>query len=168
MKNTFVFLAGISVMFLTLIVPATLVRAQDNSSGSTDNGNSSPDSGSSTGSPDNSGGSSTGSSDNSGGSTNNNNGGGTDQQSGYSLTVNVNGHGFGKDRVNIRVTTENGFSDSKEVATAGGASWTFNIPANQGNGVEVCVGQGLIGANCKKFTASGSDFAVSMGAAGLG
>jgi hypothetical protein len=111
-----------------------------------------------------------GTSDNSSSSTNNNNNQGTTSQgqSGYSITVNVNTHGFGKDRVNIGVTTENGYSANQEVLTAGEASWTFNIPPNQGNSIQVCVGQGLIGANCQKFTASGGDISVSMGASGLG
>ena len=90
------------------------------------------------------------------------------QQSGYNITVNVNSHGFGKDRVNISVTTENGYSASQEVLTAGGASWTFGIPPDQGNSIQVCVGQGLIGANCHNFGVTGSDITVSMGAAGLG
>jgi hypothetical protein len=89
-------------------------------------------------------------------------------QSGYNITVNVNSHGFGKDRVNINVQTENGYSANQEVATQGGASWTFSIPPNQGNSVAVCVGQGLIGANCHTFSTTGGDMSVSMGAAGIG
>jgi hypothetical protein len=54
------------------------------------------------------------------------------QQSGYNLTVIVTSHSFGMDSVSIDIQTENGYSQSQQVATAGGASWTFGIPSNQG------------------------------------
>jgi hypothetical protein len=90
------------------------------------------------------------------------------QQNGYNLTVNVTAHGFGQSQVNISVTTENGYRTSQSVYTAGGASWTFGIPPNQGNSVQVCVGQGIIGANCQNFNVNGGDIAVNMAAGGIG
>jgi hypothetical protein len=60
------------------------------------------------------------------------------QQSGYSLTVNIPSHPFGKDSVHIFIQTENGYNTYQWVSTAGGASWTFNVPPDQGNTVKVC------------------------------
>jgi hypothetical protein len=89
------------------------------------------------------------------------------QQPGYSLTVNVPSHEFGKSTVTISIKTANGYVDSKTVSTAGGASWTFDIPANQGNSVQVCVSGDIVGAilslgNCQRFIADGNDITVSM------
>jgi hypothetical protein len=103
-----------------------------------------------------------GGSDNSGRDSNGNRGGG---QSGYSLTVNVPNHPFGKSAVNIRITTANGYFDSTKVGTAGRASWTFNVPANQGDSVRVCVDSGLFSSeNCRTWTANGNDMTVNQSA----
>jgi hypothetical protein len=89
-------------------------------------------------------------------------------QSGYSLTVNVPSHPFGDSSVNIDITTANGYKRSISVSTAGGEpSYTFDIPAGQGNSVEVCVYTGLgimRGQNCQIYTVTGSDMAVSLSA----
>ena len=89
-------------------------------------------------------------------------------QSGYSLTVNVPSHPFGDNSVNISITTENGYKRTISVGTAGGEpSYTFDIPAGQGNNVEVCVYTGLgimRGENCKMYTVTGSDMTVSLSA----
>jgi hypothetical protein len=42
------------------------------------------------------------------------------QQSGYNLTVIVTSHAFGMVSVSIDIQTENGYSQSQQVATAGG------------------------------------------------
>ena len=57
----------------------------------------------------------------------------------YKLTVNVPHHSFGDPGVNINITTENGYTDHVKVSTAGQPSWTFNIPADLGGSVRVCV-----------------------------
>ena len=77
-------------------------------------------------------------------------------QSGYQLTVNVPSHPFGKSSVSISITTENGHKDFKTISTAGDPSWTFNIPSNQGDTVEVCVDSGLISLrDCEKYSVVG-------------
>jgi len=99
-----------------------------------------------------------------GGNGSGNRGGG---QSGYSLTVNVPSHPFGESSVNIGIRTENGYTQSVNVGTAGGASYTFNIPADQGNSVQVCVytGLGIVrGQNCRTWIASGNDITVNQSA----
>jgi hypothetical protein len=87
-------------------------------------------------------------------------------ESGYQFTVNVPSHPFGKPSVDISITTENGHRDSKTVSTAGNPSWTFDIPPNQGDSVEVCVDSGLLTAwDCKKYSVSGGgDRTVSLSA----
>ena len=57
----------------------------------------------------------------------------------YKLTVNVLYHSFGDPRVNINITTENGYTDHVKVSTAGQPSWTFSISADLGGSVGVCV-----------------------------
>jgi hypothetical protein len=91
------------------------------------------------------------------------------QQSGYNLTVIVTSHSFGMDSVSIDIQTENGYSQSQQVATAGGASWTFGIPSNQGGWVQVCVGNGhtILGHNCERIPVTGGDMKVSMAAGGF-
>lgn len=59
------------------------------------------------------------------------------QQSGYQMAVSVASHGFGESSVHISVDTENGFHDSKDVSTQGGATALFNIPPGEGS-VKVC------------------------------
>lgn len=91
----------------------------------------------------------------------------SNQNSGYSLTVTVPDHPFSKSAVDIYITTENGYKDNAKVstATAGDPSWTFTIPPNQGNLVEVCVDSGLISLrNCQKYTTNGDDISVSLSA----
>ncbi len=51
-------------------------------------------------------------------------------------------HPFGTSKVGISITTENGHTDQANVPTAGGSSYTFNIPKNQGKWVQVCVNSG--------------------------
>jgi len=90
------------------------------------------------------------------------------QQSGYNLTVNVTGHAFGNAAVWISVLTENGYRTGGWAQTAGGTSVTFNIPPDQGNSVQACVqnnivGQ-IIGSGCQRFSVNGGDIAVNMAA----
>jgi hypothetical protein len=75
----------------------------------------------------------------------------------YQLTVKVPFHPFGASTVDISVTTKNGYTDEATVSAAGVATWTFNIPQNQGKWVEVCVNFSL---NCHKYETSGSDMSV--------
>jgi hypothetical protein len=85
--------------------------------------------------------------------------------SGYSLTVTVTSHPFGTSTVGIDILTENGYSDTKQVSTTGGATTTFDIPPNQGDSVRVCVDAGLLHfENCKRFTSDGDDKSVSLSA----
>jgi hypothetical protein len=88
------------------------------------------------------------------------------QQPGYSLTVNVPSHEFEKSTVTISIKTANGYQNSRTVSTAGGASWTFDVPANEGDSVQVCVSGDIVGAilslgNCKRFIVNGNDITVS-------
>ncbi|HKG31983.1 MAG TPA: hypothetical protein VKA91_11995 [Nitrososphaeraceae archaeon] len=86
---------------------------------------------------------------------------------GYRLTVIVTSHPFGTSAVEISITTENGHYDYKKVSTAGGASWTFNVPSNQGRSVEVCVDAGMLYfEQCRRFIAQGQDMTVSLSAGG--
>ena len=57
----------------------------------------------------------------------------------YQLTVNVAPYPFGTSTVGISITTAKGYTDQANVAAAGLASWTFNIPPNQGNWVRACI-----------------------------
>ena len=85
--------------------------------------------------------------------------------SGYSLTVTITSHPFGASTVDIDILTENGYSDSKKVSTAGGATTTFDIPPNQGDSVRVRADAGLLHfENCKRFTSDGDDKSVSLSA----
>ena len=84
---------------------------------------------------------------------------------GYQLTVTVPSHPFGTSTVGISITTANGFTDQANVATAGGASWTFNIPSNQGNSVLVCINSAnSSGQNCHTYNTTGTDMSVSLSA----
>jgi hypothetical protein len=90
------------------------------------------------------------------------------QQAGYNLTVNVTSHSFGNDRVFVQVTTANGWKSGGWLQTAGSPSTTFSVPPDQGNSVQVCVENGVVGAvldtNCQRFDTTGSDMTVNMGA----
>ena len=55
----------------------------------------------------------------------------TETQPAYRLTVNVPSHPFGASTVGISITTKNGHTDQASVPTAGGSSYTFNIPKVQ-------------------------------------
>src|SRR5215831_10366313 len=62
----------------------------------------------------------------------------------YQLTVKVPFHPFGASTLDISITTKNGYTDHANVPAAGVATWTFNIPQNQGNWVQVCVNAGIL------------------------
>jgi hypothetical protein len=62
-----------------------------------------------------------------------------DGEPGYQLTINVPSYPSGTSTLGISITTANGYTDHANVATSSGTSWTFNIPANQGNSVQACV-----------------------------
>src|SRR5215469_15447220 len=116
-------------------------------SSNSDNANSGSSSGS--GSTSNSGSSDTGSSG----------------QAAYRLTVNVPSHPFGASTVGMSITTANGYTDQANVPTAGGSSYTFNIPKNQGKSVQVCVNSGTLSHDiCRTYGASGNDMLVSLSA----
>jgi hypothetical protein len=81
----------------------------------------------------------------------------------YHLTVNVPDHPFGTQTVFVLVKTANGYTNNTQVPNAGGASTTFNIPDNQGNLVQVCVGSGDI-YHCRTYQTTGSDMTESLSA----
>jgi hypothetical protein len=121
-------------------------------SSNSDNANSG--SSGSSGSSSNSGSSDTGSSD-TGGSG----------QAAYRLTVNVPSHPFGASTVGMSITTANGYTDQASVPTAGGSSYTFNVPKNQGKSVQVCVNSGTLSHDiCRTYEATGNDMSVSLSA----
>jgi hypothetical protein len=83
--------------------------------------------------------------------------------------VNVPRHPLGSSSVNIKITTANGYRNHASVSTAGGASWTFTIPPDEGDSVRVCVytGFGIVnGQNCRTWIANGNDIMVSQSAPG--
>jgi len=126
-------------------------------SSNSDNANSGSSSGS--GSSSNSGGSDTGGSDTGGSDT------GGSGQAAYRLTVNVPSHPFGASTVGMSITTANGYTDQASVPTAGGSSYTFNIPKNQGKSVQVCVNSGTLSHDiCRTYGATGNDMSVSLSA----
>jgi len=89
----------------------------------------------------------------------------TDAQPAYRLTVNVPSHPFGTSTVDISIITANGHTDEANVPTAGGLSYTFNIPENQGKSVKVCVKPGNLSIkNCRTYEITGSDMLVSLAA----
>jgi phosphohistidine phosphatase SixA len=59
-------------------------------------------------------------------------------QPAYRLTVLILSHLPGTSTVGVYITTKNGYTDQANVPTTGIASWTFDIPQNQGNWVRVC------------------------------
>jgi len=84
-------------------------------------------------------------------------------QSGYLLTVNVPSHPFGTSTIGISITTENGYTDQANIPTAGNPSWTFSIPPNQGNSVQVCVNSGAVSEeNCHIYKTTGSSMSVAL------
>lgn len=89
----------------------------------------------------------------------------SEAQPAYRLTVNVPSHQFGTSTVDISLTTANGHTDQANVPTAGGLSYTFNIPENQGKSVQVCVKPGNLSVkNCHTYETRGSDLSVSLAA----
>ena len=86
---------------------------------------------------------------------------------GYSVTVIVTNHPFGTSGVEIDILTENGYTNYRKVSTAGGASWTFNVPPNQGDSFRICVDAGtLYFERCQTFIVNGNDMTVRMSAGG--
>jgi hypothetical protein len=86
-----------------------------------------------------------------------------DGEPGYQLTVNVPSYPSGTSTLGISITTANGYNDHADVATSGGTSWTFKIPANQGSWVRVCVNSdSSSGENCNTYNTAGSDMSVSL------
>src|ERR1051326_5535304 len=84
-------------------------------------------------------------------------------QPGYLLTVDVPSHPFGTSTIGISITTENGYTDQANIPTAGNPSWTFNVPPNQGNSVQVCVNSGALSQeNCHIYKTTGSAMSVSL------
>jgi hypothetical protein len=69
----------------------------------------------------------------------------------------VPSHAFGVGAITIFVKTANGFTDQADVSTGQrDISWTFNIPPNQGDIIQVCVhSAGILNAlnqNCQYQT----------------
>src|SRR5215831_7514897 len=90
---------------------------------------------------------------------------GSSWQAAYRLTVNVPSHPFGASTVGMSITTANGYTDQASVPTAGGSSYTFNIPKNQGKSVQVCVNSGTLSHDiCRTYGATGNDMLVSLSA----
>ena len=88
---------------------------------------------------------------------------GSSGQTAYRLTVNVPSHPFGASTVGMSITTANGYTDQANVPTAGGSSYTFNIPKNQGKSVQVCVNSGALSHDiCRTYGATGNDMSVSL------
>jgi hypothetical protein len=107
-----------------------------------------------------------GSSGSSGGSSNSGSSDtGGSGQAAYRLTVNVPSHPFGASTVGMSITTANGYTDQANVPTAGGSSYTFNVPKNQGKSVQVCVNSGNLSHDvCRTYEATGNDMSVSLSA----
>jgi hypothetical protein len=65
----------------------------------------------------------------------------------------------------MSITTANGYTDQASVPTAGGSSYTFNVPKNQGKSVQVCVNSGTLSHDiCRTYEATGNDMSVSLSA----
>ncbi len=90
-------------------------------------------------------------------------------QNAYNFTVHVPSHGFGVNAVTIFVKTSNGYTAQQDVSTQqSDISWTFNIPQNQGDSIQVCVHSAgilnVLNQRCQFWTVnqeSGS-YSVSM------
>jgi hypothetical protein len=110
-------------------------------------------------------GSSDSGSSNSGNGDTGSGGPGSSGQAAYRLTVNVPSHPFGISTVGMSITTANGYTDHASVPTAGGSSYTFNIPKDQGPSVKVCVNPGTLSHDiCRTYEVSGNDMSVSLSA----
>jgi len=81
----------------------------------------------------------------------------------YRLKVNVPSNPFRTSAVDISITTANGYTDQGDGLIPGGSSYTFNIPKNQGNSVQVCVNSGILSHdNCRTYETTGNDMSVSL------
>jgi hypothetical protein len=86
-----------------------------------------------------------------------------DGEPGYQLTVNVPSYPSGTSTLGISITTANGYTDHANLATSSGTSWTFNIPANQGSSVRVCVNSdSSSGEHCNTYDTTSTDMSVSL------
>ena len=86
-----------------------------------------------------------------------------DGEPGYQLTVNVPSYPSGTSTLGISITTANGYTDHANLATSSGTSWTFNIPANQGSSVRVCVNSdSSSGEHCNTYGTTSTDMSVSL------
>ena len=84
-------------------------------------------------------------------------------QPGYQLTVKVPSYPLGTTTVHISIATANGYTDQTNVAASGSTSWTFNIPANQGNWVRMCVNSPNSSAiTCNTYNTTGTNMSVSL------
>jgi len=91
--------------------------------------------------------------------------GNSSEEAAYRLTINVPSHPFGGSTVGISITTENAHRDEANVPTAGGASYTFNIPKNQGKWVQICVNSSNLSRdNCHTYETTGRNMSVSLAA----
>ena len=86
-----------------------------------------------------------------------------DGEPGYQLTVNVPSYPSGTSTLGISITTANGYTDHANLATSSGTSWTFNIPANQGSSIRVCVNSdNSSGEHCNTYDTTSTDMSVSL------
>ena len=82
----------------------------------------------------------------------------------------MSSHSFGVDAVSVRVQTSNGYDQSHSVATnSPHPGVTFYIPPNEGDTIQVCVADEIVGkilggGNCQKYSVTGSDMAVTQDA----
>ena len=85
-----------------------------------------------------------------------------DGEPGYHLTVNIPSYPSGTSTLGVSITTANGYTNQASVPTAGGTSYTFNVPKNQGKSVQVCVNSGTLSHDiCRTYEATGNDMSVS-------
>ena len=86
-----------------------------------------------------------------------------DGEPGYQLTVNVPSYPSGTSTLGVSITTANGYTDHANLATSSGTSWTFNIPANQGSSIRVCVNSdSSSGEHCNTYDTTSTDMSVSL------
>lgn len=84
-------------------------------------------------------------------------------QAAYRLTISVPSQPLAGSTLGISITTENGHRDQANVPTAGGSSYTFNIPRNQGKWVQVCVNSSNRSTDkCHTYETTGSNMSVSL------
>jgi len=81
----------------------------------------------------------------------------------------VPSHGFGADAVTVFVKTANGYTNQQDVSTQqNDVSWTFSIPPNQGDTIQVCVHTAgilnMLNQNCRYWTVNQESgvYSVSM------